>query len=76
VGLIWNRDNPIGDKALYATDLRDAQWRLVEPHLVPPRDPTRGGRPRRYAYCALLDAILYVDKTGCQWRMLPRNFPP
>ena len=57
----------------YPTDLTDAQWQLIEPHL-PPR-PTRGRRPK-YDRRELFNAILYVDRTGCQWRMLPHDFPP
>ena len=56
----------------YPTDLTDAQWELVAP-LVPP--PKRGGRPRTVAMREVLNAILYIDRAGCQWRMLPREYP-
>jgi putative transposase len=56
----------------YPTDLTDAQWELVAP-LVPPPKP--GGRPRTVAMRAVLNAILYIDRAGCQWRMLPREYP-
>lgn len=62
---------------MYPSDLTDAQWAaLVEycPFLIEP-DP-RGGRPRRHAVRRMLDAVLHVDKTGCQWRQLPREYPP
>ena len=57
----------------YGTDLSDAAWALVAP-LLPPARP--GGRPRTTDLRAVLDAILYLLRTGCQWRLLPRDFPP
>ena len=57
----------------YPTDLTDAQWREIERHL-PPRKPC--GRPPTYARREIFNALLYVDRTGCQWRMLPHDFPP
>jgi transposase len=57
----------------YATDLNDAAWALVAPLL--PAARTRG-RPRTTDLRAILDAILYLLRTGCQWRLLPRDFPP
>ncbi|NKB16452.1 MAG: IS5 family transposase [Sphingomonadales bacterium] len=59
--------------ARYATDLTDAEFALIEPRL--PR-PSRIGRPRRIDLRAVLDAIFYLLRTGCQWRLLPREFPP
>ncbi len=56
----------------YPSDVNDAQWRLVEP-LIPVYP---GGRPRKTAMRDVLDAILYLVKTGCQWRYLPKDFPP
>lgn len=57
----------------YATCLTDPEWRLAEPFLPPPAEV---GRPRRWPMRAVLDAILYVLRTGCAWRHLPREFPP
>ena len=57
----------------YPSDLTEAQWRLVEP-LLPPAPG--GGRPRIIDLREVVDAILYVDKTGCPWRALPHDFPP
>ena len=57
----------------YSTDLTDEQWALIAPHLPPPKP---GGRPRRTDLRAVVDAILYLLRTGCQWRLLPRDFPP
>jgi transposase len=56
----------------YPSDLTDEQWALVEP-LIP---GTAGGRPRKTSMRAVLDAIFYVARTGCQWRFLPKDFPP
>ena len=58
----------------YASDLTEAQWQIVE-RLLPRPDPTKGGRPRQYNYREILNALFYIEKTGCQWRMLPREFP-
>jgi len=56
----------------YPSDLTDGQWALVEPRI--PVYP--GGRPRKTAMRDGVDAILYVLRTGCQWRYLPKDFPP
>ena len=56
----------------YPSDLTDEQWALVEP-LIPVYP---GGRPRKTSMRDVLDAILYVLRTGCQWRYLPKDFPP
>ena len=57
----------------YASDLTDAEWALIEPHMPAVK---RLGRPRETELRAVLDAILYIARTGCQWRMLPKDFPP
>ena len=57
----------------YASDLTDAEWRLIEPFMPPVR---RLGRPRETDLRAVVDAILYIARTGCQWRLLPKDFPP
>jgi putative transposase len=57
---------------LYLTDLTDAQWEVLAPLIPPPRP---GGRPRRLDMRRVLNAIFYIDRTGCQWRMLPREYP-
>jgi len=43
---------------------------------LPSHDPKKGGRPRVWGLREILDAIFYIEKTGCQWRMLPKDFPP
>ena len=57
----------------YDTDLTDEQWAILEP-LIPPQGPY--GRRREVDMRRVINAILYVLKTGCQWGMLPRDFPP
>jgi putative transposase len=56
----------------YPSDVTDEQWALVEP-LIPVYP---GGRPRTTDVRDVLDAILYLLRTGCQWRYLPKDFPP
>ena len=57
----------------YATDLTDEQWLLIAP-LIP--RPKFGGRRRTTDTRRILDGIFYLLKTGCQWRQLPKDFPP
>ena len=57
----------------YPTDLSDRQWLVIAP-LVGRPDP-RGAKPT-YHRRDIINAILYINKTGCQWRMLPSHFPP
>jgi transposase len=61
------------DTRSYATNLTDAEWALVTPFLPA---PARTGRPRRWPMRTIVDAILYVLRTGGAWRHLPREFPP
>lgn len=57
----------------YPTDLTDAQWKILRPLM-----PHSSGRGRRVVYERrnVLNAILYVVRSGCQWRLLPKGFPP
>ncbi len=57
---------------LYPSDLTDRQWDCIK-DLIPAAKP--GGRPRELDMRAVLNAILYLVTTGCQWRMLPREYP-
>ena len=57
----------------YPTDLADAEWAILAP-LVPATLP--GGRPARHPRREIVNAILYVLRTGCQWRALPHDLPP
>src|SRR5918992_608978 len=60
-------------KRSYSTNLSDIEWEYLQPHVPPPN--TRG-RPRVHTTRQILDAIFYVLKSGCPWRLLPRDFPP
>ena len=57
----------------YPSDLTDEQWKLIEPGIPPPK---RGGRPREVNMRQIINGILYLNRTGCSWRMLPHEFPP
>lgn len=57
----------------YPSDLSDEEWAILEPLIPPAR---QGGRPRTVNMREIVNAILYLLKSGCQWRMLPREFPP
>lgn len=57
----------------YGSDLTDAEWHLIEPYLPPPR---ARGRRRRWSMRQIIEAIFYVLRTGCPWRLLPDSFPP
>jgi putative transposase len=57
----------------YPTDLSDDELECLEPHIP---GPTGQGRPRLHGLRAILNAVFYVLKSGCPWRLLPRNFPP
>src|SRR5438309_10112259 len=56
----------------YPSDVTDKQWALIEP-LIPVYP---GGRPRKTDLRDVVDAVLYILRTGCQWRYLPKDFPP
>lgn len=57
----------------YASDCTDAEWAIVEPFMPP---PSRVGRPRTTLLRDVWNAIQYIAATGCQWAMLPKDFPP
>src|SRR5215210_3800392 len=57
----------------YPTDLSDNEWRCIGPYLP---GPAGRGRPRLHGLRAILNAVFYVLKSGCPWRLLPRDFPP
>ena len=61
----------------YPSDLTDLQWDDIE-HLFPPeKQPAgRAGRPRRYSVREIVNAVFYLSRGGCSWRMLPHDFPP
>jgi putative transposase len=57
----------------YQTDLSDAEWSCLEPYLPAPE---ANGRPRLHHLREILDAIFYIVRSGCAWRLLPHDFPP
>jgi len=57
----------------YPSDLSDQEWAQVE-RFIPAPQP--GGRPAKYQRREIVNALLYIDRTGCQWRALPHDFPP
>lgn len=60
----------------YPSDLSDARWELIRPTLEAWRQARTGIRKPTHDLRALMDAILYVDRTGIPWRYLPHDFPP
>ena len=59
----------------YPTDLSDAEWAYLKPCLPAPKKRGRG-RPKVHGPHKLLNAVFYLLKSGCPWRLLPRDFPP
>ena len=57
----------------YPSDLSDAEWALLEPLLA---SPERRGRPPKWSARRVADAVFYLLRSGCAWRMLPREYPP
>ena len=60
-------------RTAYQTDLSDAEWSCLEPHLPAPKAT---GRPKMHTTREILNAIFYVLRGGCAWRLLPHDFPP
>jgi transposase len=76
ISMTWNettRPQYRRERRRYASDLTDAEWALIEP-MMPL--PSAIGRPRVTKLRSVVDAILYIGSTGCQWRQLPQEFPP
>ena len=59
----------------YPSDLTDEQWAMLEP-LIPPARQNRGGRPRDVNMREVVNSILYLNRSGCQWDMLPHDLLP
>ena len=57
----------------YPSDVTDEEWKIIKP-MVPPARP--GGRPRSTDMREVINSIFYIASTGCQWRALPKDFPP
>jgi transposase len=64
-------------RPVYSSDMTDAEWEVTLAALPTPLWlEGRGGRPARYCERQLIDAVRYVDDSGCKWRQLPADFPP
>lgn len=59
----------------YPSDLTDRQWAIIEPLLPKTVPAAPGGRPPEYSKREIVNAILYLTRAGCAWRMLPKDFP-
>ena len=60
-------------EAVYPSDLSNEQWQAMS-RVIPPAKP--GGRPRTVDMRQVLNALFYLARTGCAWRMLPQDYPP
>jgi putative transposase len=63
-------------RKFYPSDLTDEQWAIVEPLIPPAKQNPRGGRPRAVDMRAVLNTIFYLNRSGCQWDMLPHDLLP
>lgn len=61
------------DHLRYGSDLTDAEWEIIAPFMPP---PAKTGRPREWPMREIMSAIFYVLRSGCAWRLLPKDFPP
>ena len=68
-----NRHRYDRDKLRYPSDLTDAEWKMIEP-LIPPAK--RGGGKRTVNMREVVNGVMYVLSTGCQWRYIPKDLPP
>lgn len=60
----------------YPSDLTDEQWNVIGPLIPRPKSGKAGGRPRTTDVREVVNGILYLNRSGCSWRMLPHDFPP
>ena len=68
-----DRGPPRPQRTVTPSDLTDAEWAHIEP-LIPPGKP--GGGKRRVAIREVINGVMYILSTGCQWRALPKDLPP
>lgn len=61
------------DRKPYPSDLNDAEWAILEPRLP---QASKMGRPRKHPMREMMNALFYVMRAGCSWRMLPHDLPP
>lgn len=69
--MAWPEETPFNR---YPSDLTDEEWRILEPILLK-ADTYTTGRPRKTDLREVLNAVFYINKTGCPWRYLPKCFP-
>src|ERR1700710_2289757 len=76
LGTMWTDENRARydrSKLRYPSDLTDQEWSLIEP-LIPPAKP--GGNRRTVVVRDVVDGVMYILSTGCQWSALPKDLPP
>jgi len=66
------KEESVMNRTSYSSDINDDQWKVIEP-LIPPAKP--GGRPRSVDMREILNAIFYVVRSGCAWRLIPHDLP-
>ena len=66
---------PSATTRAYPSSLSDAEWAVLQPLLARPATP-KGGRPPKHPLRVIVDAVRYLVRSGCAWRLLPRDFPP
>ncbi|WP_375315780.1 transposase [Wolbachia endosymbiont (group A) of Colletes cunicularius] len=57
---------------MYPSDISNKEWKIIELYF----EPKKTGRPRKHSIRTIINAIRYMMRTGCQWRQLPKDFPP
>jgi transposase len=57
----------------YSTDLSDKEWAVIEPYVPPVKT---GGRPAKHERREIMNAIAYILRSGCAWRLMPHDLPP
>lgn len=73
---MWTQENRLRynrDHLRYPSDLTDEEWELIAPLIAPAK---RGGRKREVNVREVMNGVMYVLSTGCQWRAMPKNLPP
>ena len=73
---MWTNENRARydrSRLRYPSDLTDEEWALIEPHIPPAR---RGGNKRQVDIREVVNGLMYVLSTGCQWRAIPKDLPP
>ena len=70
---MFKQDRP---RRKYPSDLTDEQWAIVAPLIPPPKSSPRGGHPRTVDMREVLNTLFYLNRSGCQWDMLPHDLLP